>query len=368
MIAVEFQEVTKLYGNEPALQDVSLTVEAGTFTVFYGPPGCGKSLLVRLLAGLEKPSAGQIFLREADVTNVGPGERNLGYVPQAFALYPHYTVYDNIAYPLDLMGVAKDDSKPVVRQTAEMLRIEHLLSKHPDQLSGGEKQRVAIARGIAKHTDIFVLDDPLAGLDFKLREQLFDDLTQMQAVLEATFIYTTSDPIETLMLAEQVVVLDAGRVIEAGPLEQLYWQPRHIRTMELLGFPRANLLTGRLATRSGQVWCQTNLFEFPVEMTQPIDPPDQNQQVSIAVRPQDLVVGTGAAGALLTFQAQVVLQEDLGGEVIVYLEADRTPLVTVVGHDADHLLADDVVTIGVRPSAMVLFAPDEGQRIGQGAT
>jgi len=365
--AVEFRGITKTYSHIPVLQDINLTIEAGTFTVIYGLPACGKSVLVRLLTGLEKPDAGQIFLRGVDVANVDPGERNIGYVPQSFALYPHYSVHDNIAYPLSLMKVPRNKIETTVRQVAEQIKIDHLLNKHPDQLSGGEKQRVALARGVVKHTDIYALDDPLAGLDFKLREQLFDDLREMQESLQATFVYTTSDPLETLALADQVAILDGGRIVETGPIKDIYQQPQHVRTMELLGFPASNLLTGDLHTQEGQVWCRTSLFEFPVQLTQSADSPDEQKSINVVIRPQDIMPGVDEQNGLLTCQAEVILRDDLGSEVIVHLDVEGTPLVTVIPHDKDDLISEDVLTIGVQPSSVVLFTPDTGQRIGHGA-
>ena len=368
MSAVELREITKTYGHAPVLQNINLTIEAGTFTVIYGLPACGKSVLVRLLTGLEKPDAGQICLRGVNVAKVGPGERNIGYVPQMFALYPHYSVHDNIAYPLSLMKVPRDEIEPTVRQVAQQIKIDHLLNKYPDQLSGGEKQRVALARGVVKHTDIYALDDPLAGLDFKLREQLFDDLREMQEALQATFVYTTSDPLETLALADQAAILDGGRIVETGPVEDMYRQPQHVRTMVLLGFPASNLLTGNLYTQAGRVWCQTRLFEFPVQLTQPADVIRAREPVHVVIRPQDIVLDLEKQNGLLTCQAKVMLRDDLGGELVVYLGVDGTSLVTVVPHAKDHLITEDILTIGVRPSTVVLFAPDTNHRIGYGAT
>ncbi|UCF91635.1 MAG: ABC transporter ATP-binding protein, partial [Desulfobacterales bacterium] len=264
MPAIELREISKKYRRVPVLQDLNLTIEAGTFTVVFGSPACGKSVLVRLITGLERPNAGQILLRGQPVTKLDSGQRNIGYVPQSFALYPHYRVYDNIAYPLDLIKFPKRQTAAAVGEIAAQLKIDHLLNKYPDQLSGGEKQRVALARGVVKHTDIYILDDPLVGLDFKLREQMFDDLKQMQEALLATFLYTTSDPLEALALADQVAVLEGGRIVEAGPLEKLYRQPGHRRTMELLGFPQSNLMAGELFSSAGRIWCRTALFEFPL--------------------------------------------------------------------------------------------------------
>lgn len=366
MVAVELRDITKTYTHVPVLHNFHLQIEDGTFTVIYGVPSCGKSVLVRLLTGLEKPDTGQIFLRGVDVTDIDPGERNIGYVPQSFALYPHYNVHDNIAYPLNLMHVPASEIEDTVRQVANQIKIDHLLTKYPAQLSGGEKQRVALARGVVKQTDVYILDDPLVGLDFKLREQLFDDLRHMQESLQATFVYTTSDPLETLALADQVAVLDAGYIVEYGAVEQMYRQPQHVRTMGLLGFPASNMLQGKLFSRNDQIWCRTDIFEFPVLLNESSPGIREHQQGDVVIRPEDIIVDADPSDRLLTCQANVTLRDDLGGEVIVYLDVAGTPLTTVLSHDQDALISRDVLTIGIQPSAVVLFTPDTGQRIGQG--
>jgi ABC-type sugar transport system ATPase subunit len=366
MKAIELRAIAKKYGRQRVLEDVNLSVEPGTFTVVFGLPACGKSVLVRLLTGLEKPSAGKILLRGAKATGVDPGERNIGYVPQSFALYPHFSVYDNISYPLDLIKFPKPQIDRAVRQIAEQLKIDHLLSKNPDQLSGGEKQRVALARGVVKQTDIYILDDPLMGLDFKLREQMFDDLKQMRQSLSATFLYTTSDPLEVLALADKVAVLGGGRIVEAGDLAELYRRPEHITTMTLLGFPPSNQIAGELFTQADRLRCRTGLFEFPVNVPSSADMPSEISSVSVVIRPEDIDLNS-KQNDMLKCQAQVVMLEDLGSEVIVYLEVNNIPLVTVISHAEDDLVSNDQVTVAVRPSTAVLFQPDTGQRIGQGA-
>jgi ABC-type sugar transport system ATPase subunit len=366
MNAVELRGVSKSYGQLTVLRDLNLMVEVGTFTVVLGAPASGKSVLVRLLTGLEKPDAGQIFLRGADSTKVDSGGRNIGYVPQSFALYPHYSVYDNIAYPLNLIKFPKPQIDTAVRQISEQLKIDHLLKKRPDQLSGGEKQRVALARGVVKHSDIYILDDTLVGLDFKLREQLFDDLKEMQESLLATFVYTTSDPLETLAMADNAAILDGGGIVEVGPLEQLYRCPKHMSTMQLLGFPSANLIAGDLYNKRGGLWCRTSLFEFPVEAVEPVNLLSEREHVNVIIRPEGILLNM-QQDALLRCQAKVVLLEDLGGEVIVYLDVDGTRLLTVVSHIQDNLITDEALSIGIRPSSAVLFRPDTGERIGQGA-
>ena len=366
MTAIELRGIAKKYGRTQILKEIDLRVEAGTFTVVFGSPACGKSVLVRLVTGLEKPSAGRILLRGIDATGFDAGARNIGYVPQSFALYPHFSVYNNISYPLDLIKFPKARIDNAVRQIAGQLKIDHLLEKKPDQLSRGEKQRVALARGVVKHSDIYILDDPLVGLDFKLREQMFDDLKQMQQTLEATFLYTTSDPLEVLALADKAAVLDGGRIVEAGDLEKLYRTPTRISTMALLGFPPSNQIDGQLFSRGDRQWCRTGLFELPVDLTQPTDPAIDNRDVRVVVRPEDIHLNPEQNG-MIKCRAQVVLLEDLGGEVIVYLEVNKIPLVTVISHAEDHLVDSAEVTVGVRPSRAILFKPDTGRKLGQGA-
>lgn len=368
MSIVEFRNLAKRYGRHTVLDDVTLAVEPGDFLVVYGLPASGKSVLMRLLAGLEPPDAGQIVIRSVDVTHIEPGGRNLGYVPQSFALYPHYSVHENIAYPLKLLNVSQPDIEREVGRVADLLSIGDLLNKRPDQLSGGQKQRVAIARGLVKRTDIFVLDDPLTGLDFKLRERLIDDLRQTQELLNVTFIYTTSDALETLLLARTIAVLDGGRVVETGSPQRLYDRPERARTMELLGFPQTNFMPGTLCARYGSLFCKTALFDFKVELA-PGLVVDQGPTL-VGVRPEHVLIGSNGVADAQTCTAQVVLREDLGGEEIVYFDANGTALVTLVRHGAtDHLpvQAGESVPLAIHPADLVLFAPDNGQRVGKGA-
>jgi ABC-type sugar transport system ATPase subunit len=365
---VEFRGITKTYGNAVVLRGVDLAVPAGDFMVVYGPPATGKTVLMRVLMGLEQPTAGEVWLRGEQVTRVPAADRNIGYVPQSFALYPHLSVHDNIVYPLKLAGVPGREAEPIVRQAAEMLKIADLLGKRPDQLSGGQKQRVAIARGIAKQTEVFVLDDPLAGLDFKLREQLVDDLKNLQQTWNATFLYTTSDAIEALALADHLAVLAGGTVAESGVPEQLYDAARRAETMQLLGFPRANFLPGTLTRRTdGGLVCTIDLFEFPVQPDDAGGVGSTEQPVTVGLRPEAIALDGNVNGvaAALRLPARVLLQEDLGGEEIVYLDVRGTPLTTVLRHDAATGTILDETTIALDPRDLVVFAAD-GARIGQG--
>ena len=237
MSRIRFDNVSKSYRRQKVLDDVVVEVESQTLTVLDGPSRAGKSVLLRVLVGLDQPDAGRILFDETDITALPAAARTIGYVPQSFALFPHMSVFDNIAYPLVLQGVSGGEIRSRVGQVAEMLRITSLLAQTRAELSGGEKQRTAIARGTLKNASIFVLDDPLAGLDFKLRESLMDDLKDMRAELGATFLYATSDPLEALTVAERLIVLDAGRIVETGTVEDIYYAPAHLRTAEAGGLP-----------------------------------------------------------------------------------------------------------------------------------
>ncbi len=365
---LRMESVSKSYGHTPVLTDLTLVARSEELTVVYGPPAAGKSVLVRVLTGLERPDAGRIILRGEDVTDLPPADRNIGYVPQSFALYPHLSVRGNIAYPLDLAGVPSSESREVVANAAAMLKIEEHLDKTPDQLSGGQKQRVAIARGIAKRTDFFVLDDPLAGLDFKLREQLVDDLRGLKTATGASVLYVTSDVIEAMALADDLAVLSAGTVIEAGLPETLYREPGNVRTMALVGFPPANFLRGSLELRDGQSWCITPLFSFPAD----VDGATETGDVLIGLRPERIhlshrIGDVGDDEGPLHAPATVMLREDLGGEDIVYLAAEGVPLTMV---DRDHYRGDDLdaqVTISIFPHHLRLFDAVSGALIGRGA-
>lgn len=369
MSTVEIRNLQKRYGKEEILRGVDLTVSPGDFMVVYGMPSSGKSVLVRLLTGLEKPDAGQILFRGQDATRLSPGERNIGYVPQSFALYPHFSVRDNIAYPLDLAKVPKKESAPEVERAATLLGIQDLLGRRPDQLSGGQKQRVAIARGLVKRTDIFILDDPLVGLDFKLRERLIDDLKETQELLGVTFIYTTSDAVETLMLASTIAMMSEGRVVEVGSPQQIYTQPARAESMRYLGFPQSNFIEGTLQPAPGQgdgMAVHTALFHLPITLRTGREMPAAGASVMVGVRPENLRLGPPRPG-YVQMDAQVLLSEDLGGEEIVYLMVQGMQLATVLRSN-DTTRADTTidahVTVNIHPHDLKIFA--NGERIGQG--
>lgn len=380
---LELRGISKRYGRKVVLDGLDLSLPAGRFSVVLGPPAGGKSVLMRLLIGLEQPDAGQIFFRGEDVTARSAGERYFGYVPQSFALYPHYTVFENIAYTLTLARHDAADTRRRVTEIAARLRIDHLLQKRPNLISGGEKQRVALARGVIRDAPVYVLDDPLVGLDFKLREQLFTDLRDMLAAStqSSTFIYTTSDPLETLALADQVFVLDRGRVVTGGPVGEIYERPGHLRALQLLGYPAANTFPGQLlAGPSPGAWrCHTGLGDFALA---PAAGPEggwtPGQTVTVGVRPEHLTVSASATpppvrapADSLSFTATETLREDLGAEQLLYLDANGLPLVACWSDPRAPQPtagpAGATRSVHVQTSALSVFDPVTGHRLGQGA-
>ena len=356
MFEVELENISKSYGPATVLSGVNLRFERGRFSVVLGSPVSGKSVLMRLIMGLERPDNGRVLFRGRDVTSEPAGVRNFGYVPQSFALYPHYRVFDNIAYPL-VLAKKKPGLRERVERIARKLRIDHLLSKYPNQLSGGEKQRVALARGMIKDSSVFILDDPLVGLDFKLRESLFVDLRDMLSEVAGSVIYATSDPLETLALADDVFVLDNRQIVESGTLDQVYEEPRFLNTLQLLGVPPANLVSGDL---TGRV-CQTPFGDCEIEV---LEETTAARPVRIGFRAEDVRLGELSASApLLIGDGKVLLREDLGAETLLYFEACGSRLVGFWSNGEPAPIADDQFRFGLDPGSLHVFDATNGVRL-----
>lgn len=371
---IELRGIEKRYRKKSVLLGLDLSLQGGEFSVIMGPPASGKSVLMRLLIGLEQPDAGTILVQGKDVTRQTAGQRYFGYVPQSFALYPHYTVFENIAYPLVLAKQSRDSIDRRVREFAERLRIDHLLNKYPNLISGGEKQRVALARGMIRDASVYVLDDPLVGLDFKLREQLFIDLREMllSSAQASTFVYTTSDPLESLAMADRICILDEGSILDSERCETIYQTPGHLRTLELLGYPTANVFSGMLASDdSGQACCETAFGKFPVILDELADRPVDGTSVTVGIRPEGVCLSAlnqsrEAGESHLEFGAKVVLREDLGAELLIYLQTPECDLTTGWTGPRDAFLFQDEVHVRMLTAALLLFSTSSRKRIGRG--
>ncbi len=247
MAAVRITNLSKRFGAEDVLRPCDLTIEDGEFVVIVGPSGCGKSTLLRLIAGLEEPSTGRVFIDGEDVTDVSPGQRGLAMVFQSYALYPHLTVEENIAFPLRVQRLSKMEIAQRVSALADMLDLAALLKRRPAALSGGQRQRVSIARAIVREPRVLLLDEPLSNLDAELRVRMRQEFARLHARLGATMIYVTHDQLEAMTLANRIVVMSQGGIEQVGAPLELYAAPATLAVARAIGSPGMNLIAATIA-------------------------------------------------------------------------------------------------------------------------
>ena len=242
MSRIDIHQLTKTWAEAPAVDQVSFTVPEGSLTVLLGPSGCGKSTILRLIAGLETTTTGSIDIGGKDVTHMDPALRGVSMVFQSYALFPHLTVRENILFGLKVRGIARDDRRHRLEKAARMVGLSDLLNRKPSQLSGGQRQRVALARSIVSRRPVCLMDEPLSNLDAKLRAEMRDEIRSLQQKLGLTMVYVTHDQVEAMTMADQVVLLQQGRVEQIGRPHELYEKPRTVFAAQFLGSPPMNLL------------------------------------------------------------------------------------------------------------------------------
>jgi len=252
MATLTFDHVTKRFGKVVAVNDFSLTVEDGEFLVLLGPSGCGKTTAMRMVAGLEEVTDGSILIDDEDVTYLPPRKRNVSMIFQNYAVWPHMTVYENIAYPLRLKKTPKEDIDRIVNEVARMVKIEVLLKRLPAQLSGGQQQRVAVARALAVEPKIFLMDEPLSNLDAKLRGSMRTELKSIHAKTGATSVFVTHDQSEAMSMADRIVVMKDGEVIQVGTPDDVYDKSATIFVADFIGTPPTNFLNVEKLTSNGE--------------------------------------------------------------------------------------------------------------------
>jgi sn-glycerol 3-phosphate transport system ATP-binding protein len=345
MATVTLDKVRKIYpGGVEAVQGVSLLIPNGSFTVLLGPSGCGKSTLLRMIAGLETVSEGTVSIGGRMVNEVEPADRDIAMVFQNYALYPHMSVYDNMAYGLRNRGVPKGDIAVRVAEAARLLGIEDFLKRKPRALSGGQRQRVAMGRAIVREPQAFLFDEPLSNLDAKLRVQMRVEIRRLHNRLKATSIFVTHDQVEAMTLADMVVVMNAGRIEQTGGPTEVYRLPATRFVATFIGSPAMNLLPGRIAG-PGLAQIEGGRIAFPADAFKVA----LGQQVDIGIRPEDLQVSTTRADKL-PFVKDFI--EELGATRLIHGAVGGAPMVVAV---ATSTQADGAGGLAVDPTAVHLF-------------
>jgi multiple sugar transport system ATP-binding protein len=346
MGAVQLTGVRKLFGALEVIKGVDLTVADGELVVFVGPSGCGKSTLLRMIAGLEDVDYGDVRIAGQDVTELAPARRGVAMVFQNYALYPHMTAYDNLAYGLRRAGMAKADVDARVQETAALLQITELLPRRPKAMSGGQRQRVAIGRAIVRQPEVFLFDEPLSNLDASLRVEMRSQIARLHHDLKATMIFVTHDQVEAMTLADRIVVLNAGRVEQVGTPREVYHNPANLFVAGFIGSPAMNLIPAT----AGQ-----GVLTLPWGTKLPMPRAVPDGAVTLGLRPDRLSL-VPAAQAQAT--GQVTLVEHLGDESILHvrLEGGATLTLKAPG-DVDARLGD-TVHIGFDLTNAALFGSD----------
>ncbi len=336
MSNISLKHLSKSFEEQKAVIDLSLDIANGEFIVLLGPTGAGKTTTLRLVAGLEKPDIGSVMIDGEEVNNLPPANRNVCFIFQQYSLYPHYSVYDNIAFPLrsPIYNLSKDEINTRVQNVAKMLKIDHKLKNKATQLSGGEMQRVAIGRALVREPSVFLMDEPLSSLDAKMRDELRFELKRIQQDLSASILYVTHDQTEAMTLADRIGILREGKLVQIGTPQEIYKRPVDIYVAKSLGSPGINIV-------SSELFC--------------VDGIPEKAKYS-GVRPEDVRIGKGG------IKAKVLTIECLGAETNTLLEIDNHQIYSLMD-DKDIAIAEgDEVSVLVEPKNILFFDID-GNRI-----
>lgn len=352
MTELSLSGVEKAYGEIKVLHDIHLSIESREFVVFVGPSGCGKSTLLRCIAGLESITQGQIRIGARDVTYLEPADRGVAMVFQSYALYPHMSVYDNIAFGLKMQKTPKDQIEAKVRNAARILQLEPLLDRKPKALSGGQRQRVAIGRAIVHEPEVFLFDEPLSNLDASLRVQMRIEIARLHADLQATMVYVTHDQVEAMTLADKIVVLNKGCIEQVGSPLELYHHPRNRFVAGFIGSPQMSFLpvttvavddTGVQVSLPGG-----GLLRVPVKGEQV----KAGDELTLGLRPEHLSE-RGEGDAQIPVKALVV--EHLGGETFTHARTDEGHDLMIKGEGMSTVKAGQLLRVGVQGHRCHLF-------------
>ncbi|WP_301170296.1 ABC transporter ATP-binding protein [Brevibacillus nitrificans] len=341
MARVVLNQVTKSFANQQVVKGINLLIPDGSFTVLVGPSGCGKSTTLRMIAGLESATGGEILIGDQTVNQLPPGKRDVAMVFQNYALYPTMNVYDNIAYGLRNRGTSKKECQVLVEEIAEIVGLTQYLKRKPSQLSGGQRQRVALARAMVKKPKVFLMDEPLSNLDAKLRNQMRVELTSLHKQLGSTFIYVTHDQVEAMTMGDQIVVMSEGNIMQvAAPLE-LYQEPDNLFVAQFIGSPAMNIVKD--GENSAVVWG----FR-----------PEKAQLIAESAAP-------AASSEQRVLRGTVISREILGAESLCHVETEKGRIVVKVDTEISIQMGTHVQVV-VDAANIYEFDRATGKRIGKG--
>lgn len=333
MSSVVLKNVTKIYDKKRVIDDVDLTINDKEFIVLVGASGCGKSTLLRMIAGLEDITEGEIFIGDKKVNDVQPKDRDIAFVFQSYALYPHMTVRENIAFGLKMRKIDKATIEKKVQEAAEILDLGEYLDRKPKQLSGGQRQRVALGRAIVRNPKVFLMDEPLSNLDAKLRVQMRSEIKKLHEKLQTTFIYVTHDQTEALTMGDRIVVLDKGKIQQAGRPEEIYNNPANTFVAGFVGSPQMNFIDSK---------------DFPYET---------KEDVIIGIRPEKMI-----CGGKIKLTVNIEISELLGSEKIAYFNIGDQKCSAKLPADYD---IGKTLELCINPDDLYFFNKDNGKRIYQ---
>ena len=356
MANVTIRNLNKNYENGfHAVKDVNLEIRDKEFMVLVGPSGCGKTTTLRMVAGLEEITSGEILIGTQVVNDLPPMDRNIAMVFQNYALYPHKSVYQNMAFGLQMRKYPKDEIQKRVQDTAEILGIESLLERKPRQLSGGQRQRVAVGRAIVRHPQVFLFDEPLSNLDAALRVQMRVELKRLHERLETTAIYVTHDQVEAMTLGDRVVVMKDGWVQQVGEPLELYGRPANRFVAGFIGSPAMNFVDVTISRSSGALWADAEglRLKVPTELDAGLRG-YAGKRVTLGVRPEALHLANGADPAYYCFGSAVDVVEPLGNEILVNFRAGGVPMVARVD-PAVRVKAHQSIRLALDPERVHFF-------------
>ncbi len=362
MAEVVLRDVRKSFDTTEIIRGASLTVKDGEFVVFVGPSGCGKSTLLRMIAGLETITAGEIMIDGKRCNDLPPAERQIAMVFQSYALYPHMSVYENMAFALKIAHMNKDEIRKRVQQAADILQIGALLERKPKALSGGQRQRVAIGRAIVREPKVFLFDEPLSNLDAALRVQMRIEISKIHRNLKSTIIYVTHDQIEAMTMASRIVVLNAGNVEQVGAPLELYHNPVNRFVAGFIGSPKMNFLPCKLVSADAKEAKVALPDGTHVAVAVDATRASAGDELTLGARPEHLLLRTGEAageGAGHTVRGEVVLVENLGESTLIYLKQDKIEALTLCRTEGTSPVKEgETIEVALAPTVAYLFDGD----------